>query len=373
MPICQTCLSLGNEGLSILSCKRGDIAKGLTTAFTSPSLFSKCNTKYWLIPIDLTESQGEMAWLLQTDDKLWKLTIDYAAMGPDAAYSHAIVDLTWFPRPGPFEVHPWKAFLQQFSQVANRWNPEYPDITQTIIAKAAMYQNARLSTDFTNDVHTIGDAHAPHARYNQYPILTALRCLVKVSSLGTLCQNLPLRWTLDEEVVQEQYDVLSPGIEPGHPPGSQTLKPHIVVNSVSSNTETGGLPAIKDPEHQMVELLKLTIENTQLRLLRGDPRYWPESFFIICLLILIHSDIREVSSFTDTLLTAQNTLYDSIKSLCQLFLHCCGDLHPLAERQLDYEWLELTLGTDFGWALWGDYVEFSEIFTTNRKYIRWVA
>jgi hypothetical protein len=289
-------------------------------------------------------------------------------MGTDEAYRHAILDLPWFPNPTSFDIHPVKEFLNQFDHLSDRWGGVYEALSETIIIKAAMHQYTQFDEDgHADDVYNIGDTHRSCARYNNYPILTALRCLVNIKSLAKFAHHFPMKWTVDEGFGYDEYELLSPDIKSGQPPGSRTLRPHIAVKVMPPNTELRDSAMSKGPEFQTVELLQLSIENTRRRLLTGNPRHWPEAFFAICILFLVHFDLELISGFTDTLLTAQHILRDSIESLCQLFLHCSGDLHPLHESRLDEEWLELVMGTDFEWDLWKDYIVLNEIWVANRK------
>lgn len=94
------------------------------------------------------------------------------------------------------------------------------------------------------------------------------------------------------------------------------------------------------------QLLATAVELARTDLLKGDPTRWPAVWFTLCLLWLIDFNLEDAPGFTDTLLTAQNTLRGAIESLAQLYLHCCGDLHPLNEEGVDRELFKLICGAE---------------------------
>lgn len=272
-----------------------------------------------------------------------------------------------------------EVFLDQFQEVTQRWDLEYEAFTESIIGQAAEHQWDRFKYEADelkkklekSESEGMDSQFDPPIRYDS-PIFTALRCLVISHSIATFAWELPLQWHIHDDFECEEEKFRSAEFRPDEPAGSRALIPHIFVQRMAKDFVPEKMNT-KEAKHTLPSLLQETVENTRLRLLQADPLNWPETFYVLCLLLLVHYKLDVCSGFTDTLLTAQHILKDAIEGLCQLFLHCCGDFQPLHEEEMDMDWFRLIVGNTEKAKTWDSVFEyyswFNEIWITNSMYL----
>ncbi|ORY15068.1 hypothetical protein BCR34DRAFT_198889 [Clohesyomyces aquaticus] len=326
MPICKTCLDLGNDGLRILSCKRGEITKDFDEAFSG---FNEI---------------APGTWWYRSGDRCWKMTVDWEKFGRDVALIYGVVDWTWL-LPENKRIARGATIVPFLDQFANaRWHEV--DGHTTIIHSAAYLAMAC-------DLPT--------------PILAALRCLVISYNIGQIDANMPFGWFVNDDFGYDQYEIQQGSYEPRTPAQTSTFYPEIVVERLSE-----GDPLLEEPirpvysDDCLATLLRTTVESTRVLLLKGDPTNWPSVFYVLCILLLVHSDLDVASSFTDVFRTAANSLYHGIENLAALYLHCCEDMHPLNDEGIDADWFHLMVGPDPAFDPEEDYFRWNNAWLETR-------
>ncbi|KAF2118577.1 hypothetical protein BDV96DRAFT_570194 [Lophiotrema nucula] len=317
MPICSTCLALRNEGLRIMPCKRGQIVPSFDDEFQNL--------------IELSESE----WLLCTGKYHWKVTVDYFRLGHELALKHGIVDINNFvpqSRSPKDQIGACCAFLQQFWSTLERWPNVYEPLSLKVIANPASWQIFLLES--LPDEAT------------ESPILLAYRCLIITRRLGTFAYHFPIDWLVVDHFALAKYDMLEANIQQGQGDNSPSLRPLMTLEKMPEKFRPPDDANKRSNDSTLPDMLNRTVESARVKLLSGDPKEWVTVFWVLCLLLLIHFDLEEVSGFTDTLLNAQHKLWDAIEMLAGLYLHCCGDLHPLNKDGLDKEWFSLLTGLE---------------------------
>lgn len=258
---------------------------------------------------------------------------------------------------------PYKAFLNQFNHVRSRWHLYHEDVTLELVQRAAEHQ----STLFEH-LNTDGTISSPAPEWlKESPLFSALRCLVLSCNIAWFAYNVPLNFHVDDDLECDEYEVNKAEYNPNNTRSSNILTPYVALQCMK-DLSTPYQGSRKEPSEILAHLLQASIENARDLLLKGKPEHWPTIFLTMCLLLIVKYDLETTSHCIDTFLPALHTLHNAIESLSQLFLHCCGDLHPLCEYKLDdEEWFHLTIGRSVGPETWNLYTDFNKIWLEQRK------
>ncbi|KAF2184851.1 hypothetical protein K469DRAFT_750705 [Zopfia rhizophila CBS 207.26] len=265
-------------------------------------------------------------WILHTDgDVFFELNIDFTQLGLEVIADHAIMDLSYF-KDDDLGIRNMK-FLKQFDTITTRWGGQFETLSEDTIRRAADYQKSTFLQ--------AGDTKVD----DEWLVLNALRCLVISHDIFEVGTNLAIRGCLDDGM-PDYYQATEPELCHGRNGNCQLIA---LIEIIRLGGAEDVPPDRKHPADTPCSLLQVTLQTAQRLLLRGRPHSWPAVFYAVGLLQLVCNDLN--CHFTSAFQLAQKRVISAVQSLVELFLYCCGDLHPLRTK-LDIEWYSLMVGAD---------------------------
>ncbi|KAF2741540.1 hypothetical protein EJ04DRAFT_6053 [Polyplosphaeria fusca] len=322
-------------------------------------------------------------WALQFRGTVLRIEFNYAKLGDDVFAKHAMADLDFFiyakdesepVKPmdvydvyyripdgeRPVKLKACQAFLDQFSTLDRRWGGLYDSLTEEMIAHAAEYQKHISLLD-----------NCPLDQDETWIILLALRCLIASHDLSQLNDMISRDFTTG--TIFDQFDdgnfeiYQECKLRNVWRAATYSLDPMVSLSVCDYGEWRYGESPMEDlnPESTMCSLLKRTFNAAESLLLHGRPKDWPTVFYTLYLLQMVHWDLSTCGDWTSAISSITDAVQKALQKLTQLYLLCCGDLHPFSEN-LDIDWYSLLVGSEehpiytehysFQHSGWSDYL-----------------
>jgi hypothetical protein len=238
------------------------------------------------------------------------------------------------------DVNAHLRFLDQFHDINSRWGGYYETLTEDMLSQAARFQTYLVG----------GDSSADDNR--QWVILLALRCLVAGKDIDSINNVAPRKLTHDmrnphyESFECEVFSACK--VRTGFRPNSFELEPYIQMTTCEyAAWRYAESPMVTtNPSGTLCSLLSSVVDALESLLLQAQPKDWPTAFYTLYILQLVQWDLSGASSWTDVFECTVVALNSALARLTELFLQCCGDLHPFSD-DLDLEWYGLLVGPQF--------------------------
>ncbi|KAF2739173.1 hypothetical protein EJ04DRAFT_508894 [Polyplosphaeria fusca] len=241
--------------------------------------------------------------------------------------------------------------------LSTRWPNTYDAMAERILTDAAFHTSYKL-------IHSAGGSEKQDS---DEPVVLALKALVQARNIHVFTHHFPLNWFIDEHFRECPMTLLRAETFSGSQ-GQESMNPHVSLQRMSDGFEMPPEDQRMPEQQRLASFVERALESATKMLLRGDASEWIDVFWTLCILVLVHGDLERAAGFTDTLLTAQNELNRALENLTALYLHCCGDLHPLNDDEIDPEWVELVIGSHTGepTKVWTQYVDYNSFWTGSR-------
>lgn len=267
-----------------------------------------------------------------------KIKVDLSSFTADEVQHHAVVD--YRPLPDDDEDTSYDRFLAQFEDLSSRWTLLYGDETFYIISKAAVFQRY---------MYTCGGP----IRYDRTrsPLFLALRCLVVSHDIMEIRLQTEPRAQIRSHIHGREAGIERHG----------GVVPQIGM-WLGDNVASDFSESRKPSSDTLCYLLQEIFASAQKSLLTGNPRLWPLVLYTLMMLIVARYQLKRGEGFTDTFLGPHCAVHEALERLADLFLYCCGDMHPLTDA-FDPEWFDLCVGGEQ--MLINDYEEFHELCGTR--------
>jgi len=244
-------------------------------------------------------------------------------------------------------------FLNQFENIRVRWD-YYEQWTEDIISWAADYQRHLPQVESQDLLGADEDIL----------VLLALRCLVISHDISVAHSHFPGGQMQNDYFNHGYWKAAEAELRPvsKYRGDGQTLLPSIELWQLPKDYK---LPNDrKEHTNTLPFLLWKTFQTAQRLLLRDRPRDWPALFYTLCLLMLTYDTLDGAFSPGFVLYEPNREFRKALKSLIRVFLHHCGNLHPL-NAELNIECYSLVVGGETLHVK--HYTEMNSIWVEGRK------
>lgn len=206
-------------------------------------------------------------------------------------------------------------FLGQFDEVESRWRNFYESGTNELLRQCAEYQKEILNRD----------PRIPADEFNQSTIIVALlRCVVITRQLSEVDGTYSRSWPVDDGRVHVFQDE--------GPSDYWGLRSSITVQKTPRAKKPGGDGAIRRRPRGLPMTLKRAIGCMQRLMFSRRPHDLPCLVYSLCLLALVRGGLEPLADFMSPIKEAGNEVAEILQRLCDLYLYCSEDVHPLSEN-----------------------------------------
>ena len=237
-------------------------------------------------------------------------------------------------------------FLLQFENLHACWDGEFEPLTISLVASSAEFQLAwfKRSTLIPTKIQDEGTI-----------IAMALRCLVIANEIGQVTNN----WSTRHFRRRRETYVQMAETEQNSKGG---LCPSIKVWRLDDGDDVD--LSVKEPEGRetLASMLQNTIQTAQRVLCFGRPQDWPSLFYVLCILILLHGELRSADTWTGAFESAAEELERSLFKFCHLFHLGTGNIQPL---RFDFDIEQYASMVGGNELLVEHYQRMNEIWVTN--------
>lgn len=258
---------------------------------------------------------GPGQWRIWHDDgEEYSVRLAFDHTAPAKLQERALTDLGSAADSSTSPAHAKRVlfqFITQFEEIETRRPHEYELGTCEIIAQSAQYQKEIL----------VQRSPIPAAEFDEIIVIAQLlRCLLISSEISDVNGN------YTDFMDGSDIHVLRPEGEDAY----WGLESSITIQRYNDDDRgrdhqiwkhCKGLPAI----------LKKAIGNLQHLMFRRRPRDLPCLIYSFCLLALIVSSLRTLAPFMAPISPAADELDAILQTLCDLYLFCSGNVHPLVD------------------------------------------
>ena len=201
-------------------------------------------------------------------------------------------------------------FLLQFISVGWYWSGHYEKLTEDLIHSSVRFQLDWFQRSTLIPTNSRGEATL---------IAASLRCLlisyeieqISINWAGRPFENQEDTYVRLTELETEPKGGLSPSVE------LWKLADGYVLPKPNPNSR-----------ETLASMLQKIIQTAQQLLYRHRPEDWPYLFYVLCILLLVHSNLSD-ARWTNALEETAAQLKEALHDLCYIFHLCTENVQPL--------------------------------------------